>query len=1039
MTSFVTSRTPNSGGYGSSRLGRQRTYSARPFVWTLIIVSILISGSLLSAQVRRHDRNSNVRSPLLRRDIFATTEDLACHLVHKAEDQCAFVQQNCADEEAGLFSYLQLYYCRLPQAKPLAITIIVLWLGLLFSTIGIAASDFFCVNLSTISSILGMSESLAGVTLLAFGNGSPDVFSTFAAMSTNSGSLAVGELFGAAGFITAMVAGSMALVRPFRVNRKSFIRDVCFFLVSASFSLVFLWDGRLYLWECGVMVGFYIFYVAFVVTWHWWLGRRKKQRIRDVAARGQYASVDANGDVEPIEPYRDEDEGDTGTEQTPRHMAEDFPSLEADHEPGTLDEDDEEARERVLGRLSSNMRLIRPNTGRRPTGQNPIRPSLVGALEFRAVLSSLQKSRNIMNLPINLRRYSDDPTLNLGTQQDQLSFISDPAARSVHSLHADSGGNSRMAPSARPRAVSTNDAEDMSTDAIPRHGANLDFLSPHDAFNRVPESQASSSRRSSTAAPPSPSVSVSPATSLKADAHASPPRPKSTDFLMPPDASLGPPRVAPSGNHAEQHQSYGATHSKPSPKLVIPTGESGSSPATTFPPYTDNAASASSSRAPSIRLPPPSISSDYFSHVPDMALAAQLKPLSWWPYTVLPSPTELFSTLFPTLYSWGDKNIWERVLGIIAAPSVFLLTITLPVVENDKIVEDDDFREHSLPALSRRTTDGEWARKSTAAYRDDVTPGALSPLNAERQSVAAHRDRAGSYRPFQAPAELAASQQHYHERAFHPQNAFLSPSESRLLDSPMEMPSPILAAVEEEVWDRWLVIIQIFTAPFFVVLIVWANMDGTPAALLRPSLIALLISLVLLLFILKTTTPSRPPKWRKALCAVGFIVSVSWISTIAGEVVGVLKTVGVIFNISDAILGLTIFAVGNSLGDLVANITVARLGYPVMALSACFGGPMLNILLGIGLSGGYMTIGRASHTHEKHPDQSIRFKPYKLDVSRSLIVSGAALVVILVGLLIIVPLRGWKMDRWVGTFLIVLWVVSTAGNVIGEVFIFGME
>ena len=71
-----------------------------------------------------------------------------------------------------------------------------------------------------------MSESLTGVTFLAFGNGSPDVFSTFAAMGSNSGSLAVGELIGAACFITAVVAGSMALARPFKVARRSFVRDV---------------------------------------------------------------------------------------------------------------------------------------------------------------------------------------------------------------------------------------------------------------------------------------------------------------------------------------------------------------------------------------------------------------------------------------------------------------------------------------------------------------------------------------------------------------------------------------------------------------------------------------------------------------------------------------------------------------------------------------------------------------------------------------------------------------------------------------------
>ena len=164
----------------------------------------------------------------------ADSADEQCRLDHRAADQCAFVHTHCPDDEAGFAAYLDLYYCRLPHAKAVAFIILISWLGLLFSTIGIAASDFFCINLSTIATILGMSESMAGVTFLAFGNGSPDVFSTFAAMSTDSGSLAVGELFGAAGFITAVVSGSMALIRPFHVARKSFVRDVGFFVVAAG-------------------------------------------------------------------------------------------------------------------------------------------------------------------------------------------------------------------------------------------------------------------------------------------------------------------------------------------------------------------------------------------------------------------------------------------------------------------------------------------------------------------------------------------------------------------------------------------------------------------------------------------------------------------------------------------------------------------------------------------------------------------------------------------------------------------------------------
>jgi sodium/potassium/calcium exchanger 6 len=235
-------------------------------------------------------------------------------------------------------------------------------------------------------------------------------------------------------------------------------------------------------------------------------------------------------------------------------------------------------------------------------------------------------------------------------------------------------------------------------------------------------------------------------------------------------------------------------------------------------------------------------------------------------------------------------------------------------------------------------------------------------------------------------------------------------------------------------WNRWLVIIQIFTAPFFIVLIVWANTHPSePWKLLRPCLISLVVSLSILAVLLGTTSPTRAPKWHPLLAFLGFVVSISWISTIAGEVVGVLKALGVILNISDAILGLTIFAVGNSLGDLVADVTVARLGYPVMALSACFGGPMLNILLGIGLSGSYMTIRGAHERHEKHPDKKYKFKPYEVEIDRTLVISGIALLFTLVGLLIVVPMRRWMMDRTMGWGLILMWLTATVGNLAIEI------
>ncbi|VDK59446.1 unnamed protein product [Cylicostephanus goldi] len=49
------------------------------------------------------------------------------------------------------------------------------------------------------------------------------------------------------------------------------------------------------------------------------------------------------------------------------------------------------------------------------------------------------------------------------------------------------------------------------------------------------------------------------------------------------------------------------------------------------------------------------------------------------------------------------------------------------------------------------------------------------------------------------------------------------------------------------------------------------------------------------------------------------------------------------------VLGLTILAWSNSIGDLIADISVVKQGYPRMAMAAAIGGPLFNLLIGFGL------------------------------------------------------------------------------------------
>lgn len=229
---------------------------------------------------------------------------MQCHPVTlPVAEQCTNVIEDCPAPHTFLsIPYVQQYFCAKPAVRPTLFVGLLLWLLFLFSTLGISASDFFCPNLATLAHLLRLDENVAGVTFLAFGNGSPDVFSTYSAMRSNSGGLAIGELLGAAAFVTSCVAGSMCIIKPFRVDPVPFLRDVSFFMLSVIVILVVLWDSKLELWEAMSLVGLYLFYVSIVVIGSWVERRRENKRRTEEMMRDEYRE-----DTPLIqEPYQDE-------------------------------------------------------------------------------------------------------------------------------------------------------------------------------------------------------------------------------------------------------------------------------------------------------------------------------------------------------------------------------------------------------------------------------------------------------------------------------------------------------------------------------------------------------------------------------------------------------------------------------------------------------------------------------------------------------------------------------------------------------------
>ena len=129
-----------------------------------------------------------------------------------------------------------------------------------------------------------------------------------------------------------------------------------------------------------------------------------------------------------------------------------------------------------------------------------------------------------------------------------------------------------------------------------------------------------------------------------------------------------------------------------------------------------------------------------------------------------------------------------------------------------------------------------------------------------------------------------------------------------------------------------------------------ATLGGSGVPLLA-CLVAAALPLALLLYC--ASHNQAPPRWQPLLVGAGFVMTVVWLDRIATELIALIETFGYLFGISTSILGLTVIAIGNSIGDFVADTAAAREGSVSavrMALAACFGSPVIMNIVSVGLS-----------------------------------------------------------------------------------------
>ncbi|KAM4827355.1 mitochondrial sodium/calcium exchanger protein isoform 1-T2 [Thomomys bottae] len=215
---------------------------------------------------------------------------------------------------------------------------------------------------------------------------------------------------------------------------------------------------------------------------------------------------------------------------------------------------------------------------------------------------------------------------------------------------------------------------------------------------------------------------------------------------------------------------------------------------------------------------------------------------------------------------------------------------------------------------------------------------------------------------------------------------------------------------DDQNWKRPLNCLQLVLSPLVLVLTLQSGAYAVYeiGGLVPVWAIVVIVGTALASVTFFATSNSQPPRLHWLFAFLGFLTSALWINAAATEVVNVLRSLGVVFRLSNTVLGLTLLAWGNSIGDVFSDFTLARQGYPRMAFSACFGGIIFNILVGVGL-GCLLQIARGHSEVKLEPDGLLVW------------VLAGALGLSLILSLVSVPLQCFQLSKAYGCCLLLFY------------------
>ena len=187
------------------------------------------------------------------------------------EEKCIFVSNNCSYDYINFYS---LHFCYMKGSIIFTSIILIICLVVLFFIISSTSDIFLSTAITKIVESFNINQNIAAETLLAFGNGAPDVISSLVASDEEEGiSFSISSLIGSGMFVTSFVLGSVVFKgKDIAVNSNMFNREIIIFLICLFHMVIIGFKKKITIIDSSIFILIYTINISIA----FYQGRNKK-------------------------------------------------------------------------------------------------------------------------------------------------------------------------------------------------------------------------------------------------------------------------------------------------------------------------------------------------------------------------------------------------------------------------------------------------------------------------------------------------------------------------------------------------------------------------------------------------------------------------------------------------------------------------------------------------------------------------------------------------------------------------------------------